>query len=75
MTREDVFKVVQGLAKEKDLFAASEYVLGLGDESKVVEAFSKLILDCHHKAKSRCCKVIFWFTASVVFQRIRLPVC
>ena len=37
MTREDIFEAVQSLAKEKDLFAASEYVLGLGDEAKIVK--------------------------------------
>ena len=52
VTREDVFKAVQSLADDKDLFAASEYVLGLENESKIVEAFSNLVLDCHHKVKS-----------------------
>lgn len=52
MTREDVFKAVQSLAEERDLFAASEYVFGLGDESKIVDAFFNLVLDCYWKAKS-----------------------
>ena len=52
MTREEIFKNVQSLAEEKDLFAASEYVLGLGDESTIVDGFFDLVLDCYWKAKS-----------------------
>ena len=52
MTREGILKTVQSLSKEKDLFAASEFVLGLGNEAEIVEAFTNLVLDCHNKAKS-----------------------
>ena len=31
MTREDIHQSVQALVEEKDLFAASAYVLALGD--------------------------------------------
>lgn len=51
-TRDDIFDSVQSLAEEKDLFAACEYVYGLGDRSTVVQAFSNLLRDCHYKAKS-----------------------
>lgn len=52
VSREDVFKTTQSLAEKKDLFAASEYVLGLGNEARIVEAFDNLIFDCYYKAKS-----------------------
>ena len=52
MTREDIFRAVQTLAAEKDLLAASVYVLGLGDAQTVAMTFENLILDCYHKAKS-----------------------
>ena len=52
MTREDIFKAVQSLSREKDLFAASEFVLGLENESEIVEAYGHLVLDCYWKAKS-----------------------
>ena len=52
MTREVIYQRVQRLIKEKDLFAASEYVLGLGETQTVVAAFGDLVLDCYHKAKS-----------------------
>ncbi len=52
MDRENLFETVQTLAREQDLFAASAYLFGLGDELAIVDAFSHLILDCHHKAKS-----------------------
>ena len=34
MTREDIFKAVQSLSREKDLFSASEFVLGLRKRSQ-----------------------------------------
>lgn len=52
MAREDIYKAVQSLSREKDLFAASEYVLGLENESEIVEAYDNLVLDCYWKAKS-----------------------
>ena len=52
MTREEIFDTVQSLTKEKDLYAASEFVLGLADESGVAQAFVDLVLDCYWKAKS-----------------------
>ena len=52
MAREDIFKAVQSLSREKDLFAASEFVLGLENASEIVEAFGNLVLDCYWKAKS-----------------------
>lgn len=52
MTREEVYVVIQNLAAEEDLFAASAYVLGLGDAQTVAVTFENLILDCYHKAKS-----------------------
>ena len=52
MTREEIYDTVQSLAVEKDLYAASEFVLGLPDESDVVQAFVDLVLDCYWKAKS-----------------------
>ena len=52
MTREEIFDTVQSLSKEKDLYAASEFVLGLADESGVAEIFGNLVLDCYWKAKS-----------------------
>ncbi|MCE2439644.1 MAG: hypothetical protein J4F39_09480 [Candidatus Latescibacteria bacterium] len=52
MTREEIFETVQSLAAEKDLYAASEFVLGLADELDVVKVFENLLLDCYWKAKS-----------------------
>jgi len=52
MTREDIYAAVQSRVAEQDLFAGSAYVLSLGDTQAVVAAFSDLILDCYHKAKS-----------------------
>ena len=52
MTREEVYQSVQANIEEKDLFAASAFVLGLGDTQTIVVAFSDLIFDCYHKAKS-----------------------
>ena len=52
MTREEIYETVQSLAEEKDLNAASEFVLGLWEETDVVKAFEDLLLDCYWKAKS-----------------------
>ena len=52
MEREEIFDNVQSLVEEKDLYAASEVVLGLGDGSDVAEAFGNLVLDGYWKAKS-----------------------
>ncbi len=52
MTREEIFDTVQSLSVEKDLYAASEFVFGLADESDVVEIFGNLLLDCYWKARS-----------------------
>ena len=52
MTREEIFDTVQSLAGEKDLYAASEFVLGLRDETDAVKVFEDLLLDCYWKAKS-----------------------
>jgi hypothetical protein len=52
LTREDIFNSVQITIKEKDMFAANEYLLRLGDDACVAEAYGKLVLDCYHKAKS-----------------------
>lgn len=52
MTREEIFDTVQSLAGEKDLYAASEFVLGLWDETEVVKVFEDLLLDCYWKARS-----------------------
>lgn len=52
MTREDIFRAVQSHVAEQDLFAASAYVLGVGDTQAVAVSFENLILDCYHKAKS-----------------------
>ena len=52
MTREEVYAAVRTLAAEEDLFAASAFVLGVGDTQAVAAAFENLILDCYHKAKS-----------------------
>ena len=52
MTREEVYQSVQAHIEEEDLFAASAFVLGLGDTQTIVAAFSDLIFDCYHKAKS-----------------------
>ena len=47
VTREEIYDTVQSLFVEKDLYAASEFVLGLPDESDVVQAFVDLVLDCY----------------------------
>ena len=52
MTREEIFDTVQTLAVEKDLYAASEFVLGLWEETEVAKVFEDLMLDCYWKAKS-----------------------
>ena len=52
MTREEIFDTVQSLAGEKDLYAASEFVLGLWDENELVKVFEDLLLDCYWKARS-----------------------
>ena len=52
MIREDIYAAVQSRIAEADLFAASAYVLGVGDVQAVVAAFEHLILDCYHRAKS-----------------------
>lgn len=52
MTREEIFDTVQSLAGEKDLYAASEFVLGLRDETDAVKVFEDLLLDCYWKARS-----------------------
>ena len=52
MTREELYEAVRSRLAEADLFAASAYVLGVGDAQAVVAAFENLILDCYHKAKS-----------------------
>lgn len=52
MTRDTIYAAVQSRIAEEDLFAASEFVLGLGDTREVVAAIEHLVLDCYHKAKS-----------------------
>ena len=53
MTREASLPIGSNVyIEEEDLFAASEYVLGLGETQTVVAAFGDLVLDCYHKAKS-----------------------
>ncbi len=52
MTREEIYETVQSLAVEKDLYAASEFVLGLWEETDVAKVFEDLMLDCYWKAKS-----------------------
>ena len=52
MAREEVYQSVQALIEGKDLFAASAFVLGLGDTQTVAAAFGDLILNCYHRAKS-----------------------
>ena len=52
MAREEVYQSVQALIEGKDLFAASAFVLGLGDTQTVAAAFGDLVLDCYHRAKS-----------------------
>lgn len=52
MTREELYEAVQTRVAEEDLFTASAYVLGIGDTQAVATAFSDLILDCYHEAKS-----------------------
>lgn len=66
VARDVVYESVQGLAAEKDLFAAAEYVLGLGDPSTVIQAFAGLLRDCHHKAKSTR-QVIFFAHAGITY--------
>jgi len=61
---EEVFDTVQSVASEKDLYAACEYVLGLGEESTVIQAFSGLLRDCHYKAKSTR-QVLFFANAGI----------
>ncbi|MDE3000445.1 MAG: hypothetical protein OXU79_15330 [Gemmatimonadota bacterium] len=52
MTRVEIYDTVQSLAVEKDLYAASEFVLGLWEETDVGKVFEDLMLDCYWKAKS-----------------------
>ncbi len=52
MTREEIYDAVQSLAVEKDLYAASEFVFGLWEETDMVKVFEDLLLDCYWKAKS-----------------------
>ena len=52
MTREEIYQSVQAHIEEKDLFAASAFVLSIGDTQTIVVAFSDLILNCYHRAKS-----------------------
>ncbi|MDE3257244.1 MAG: hypothetical protein OYM47_05365 [Gemmatimonadota bacterium] len=52
MTREEIYDAVQSLAVDKDLYAASEFVLGLWEETEVAKVFEDLMLDCYWKAKS-----------------------
>lgn len=52
MTREEIYETVQSLAVEKDLYAASEFVFGLWEETDMVKVFEDLLLDCYWKAKS-----------------------
>ena len=52
MTREELYEAVQTRVADEDLFAASAYVLGIGDTQAVVTAFEHLVLDCYHRAKS-----------------------
>ena len=66
MTREDTYEAVQSRLTEQDLIAASGYVLGVGDTQEVVAAFSDLILDCYHKAKS-IAQVLHFGSAGIHF--------
>ena len=43
MTREEIYQSVQAQIEEEDLFAASAFVLGLGDTQTVAAAFGDLI--------------------------------
>ena len=52
MTREKIYDTVQSLAEEKDLYAATEFVFGLWEETDMVKVFEDLLLDCYWKAKS-----------------------
>ncbi|MCY3767485.1 MAG: hypothetical protein OXH06_18875 [Gemmatimonadetes bacterium] len=52
MTREEIYDAVQSLAVDKDLYAASEFVLGLWEETEMAKVFEDLMLDCYWKAKS-----------------------
>jgi tetratricopeptide (TPR) repeat protein len=50
--RDAIFEKTQSLIQEKDLFAATEYLYSIGSEEQIVGAFSILVLDANHKAKS-----------------------
>lgn len=52
MTRAEIYEQVQRLVAEQDLFAASAFVLGLGETQVVAAAFEQLIPDCYQGAKS-----------------------
>ena len=52
MTRDEIYKAGQTLIEDKDLFAASEYLLGLEDGTEIAEAFKNIVVDSHFKAKS-----------------------
>lgn len=52
MNRDQIYEVVQSLLSDHDLFAASDFVIGLGDALTVAQAFAHLIVDAHHKAHS-----------------------
>lgn len=52
VARDEIYNTVQTLIADKDLFAASEYVLGLGDEATIAKAFDELLFDVHEKATS-----------------------
>lgn len=64
MTREEIYDTVQSLAVEKDLYAASEFVLGLWEETEVAKVFEDLMLDCYWKAKS-VAQVIHFANAAI----------
>lgn len=66
MTRDEVYKAVQSLSREQDLFAASDFVLGLGEPQKVAAAFENLLLDCYHEVKS-IAQVLHFGSAGVHF--------
>jgi hypothetical protein len=48
MTREEIYRQVQVLIGKEDLFAASAFVLGLGETRAEVTAFANLLLDCYY---------------------------
>jgi|TARA_B100000315_G_C14427571_1_gene518597 hypothetical protein len=52
MESEELYDATQKLIAEKDLFAASEFVFSLGEESEIVSAFSGLLFNTYYKAKS-----------------------